>query len=261
MKNILKADLCKLKYNRGVKLLPLAVVVASLAMVAVTFFVSSGAKVEGGSVAIADMYGFEPAGRAGAKALVTLSNIYGFIAVIFAGLFTATEFTQGTIRNALCVGVSRTKVYLSKLAVSLIFLAVCMAISCIVFIVSFSVFFGFGDAAGFLRETVLLFRMQWLYHCAYAAIGCFLSFLIPNIVITVAAGMGIVIFSGILNAMSGKFDALNGLGPFIPNYYITRLNGELHNTQFLVMGGLLCIAIITLTAVIGCAAFNRRYIK
>jgi ABC-type transport system involved in multi-copper enzyme maturation permease subunit len=140
-------------------------------MVAVTFFASSGAKVAGGSVAIADMYGFKPAGSAGAKALVTLSNIYGFIAVIFAGLFIASEFTQGTIRNALCVGISRTKVYLSKLAVSLIFLAVCMAISCVVFIVSFSVLFGFGHTAGFFRETVLLFRMQWLYHYAYAASG------------------------------------------------------------------------------------------
>jgi hypothetical protein len=67
-----------------------------------------GIKVARGSVAIADMYGFEPPGRSGTKALVALSNIYGFIAVIFVGLFIAAEFTRGTIRNALCAGASRT---------------------------------------------------------------------------------------------------------------------------------------------------------
>jgi ABC-2 type transport system permease protein len=224
-------------------------------------FVSGGATVEGEAFTVTDIFGFEPAGRLGAGALATLSNLYGFIAAVFAGLFISTEFSQGTIRNSLCTGVSRTKVYLSKLAVSAALLALCMLLSCLTFIAGFTAAYGFGGVDGFVRDTLIIFFMQFLYHFTYAGIGCLLAFLIPNIVITVAVGVIIVVASGVLVEICSAFDVLKGIAPFIPQYYVTRLNSELHNTLFLATGAAVSLAFTALTAIIGCALFNRQDIK
>jgi hypothetical protein len=111
MTNILNAEFYKLRFNIGLKLLPPAAVLMSLAIMGFMIFASDGAVAEGKAFAVTDIFGFEPAGRFGAMALAALSNIYGFSAALFAGLFIATEFSQGTIQNTLCVGASRIKVY------------------------------------------------------------------------------------------------------------------------------------------------------
>ncbi|MDR2394579.1 MAG: hypothetical protein LBD93_10565, partial [Treponema sp.] len=98
-------------------------------------------------------------------------------------------------------------------------------------------------------------------HFTYAGIGCLLAFLIPNIVMTVAIGIIIVVASGVLVEICGAFDALNGIAPFIPQYYVTRLNGELHNPLFLARGAMVSVVFVTLTAATGCMLFNRQDIK
>ena len=261
MTAILDAELFKLKSNIGFKLLPPAAIIMTLVTIGFMLFVSSGATVEGEAFTVTDIFGFEPEGYLGARALVTLSNLYGFIAAVFAGLFISTEFSQGTIRNALCTGISRTKVYLSKLIVSALLLLLCLFLSFVTFIAGFTVIYGFGNSAGFLRDSIIVFMLQFLYHSVYAGISCFLAFLIPNIVITVAAGIIIVVTSGVVVDICSAFDALNRIAPLIPQYYVTRLNGELQNPQFLVTGAFVSIIWITLTAVIGCALFYRQDIK
>jgi ABC-2 type transport system permease protein len=261
MTNILSAELFKLKSNIGFKLLPLAAVIMPLVTIGFMLFVSGGATVEGEAFTVTDVFGFEPAGHLGAGALATLSNLYGFIAAVFAGLFISTEFSQGTIRNALCVGVSRTKVYFSKLAVSAVLLAFCMFLSCVTFIAGFTLTYGFGNGANFLQDSLTIFFMQFLYHFTYAGIGCLLAFLIPNIVITVATGIIIVVASGVVVEICTAFDVLNGIAPFIPQYYVTRINGELHNPLFLAMGAAASIVFVVVTAIAGCMLFKRQDIK
>jgi ABC-2 type transport system permease protein len=264
MTTILNAEFYKLRFNIGFKLLPLAAVVMPLVSIGFMLFVSGGATVEGESFTVTDVFGFEPAGYLGAGALAVLSNLYGFIAAVFAGLFISTEFSQGTIRNALCVGVPRTKVYLSKLSVSAALLALCMFLSCVTFIAGFTLTYGFGGAvasADFLRDTITVFILQFLYHFTYAGIGCLLAFLIPNIVITVSIGIIIVVASGVLVEICSAFDVLNGIAPFIPQYYVTRLNSELLNTLFLAKGAVVSAVFVALTAAVGCALFKRQDIK
>ena len=261
MKNIFNAEFFKLKFNIGFKLLPAAAVVMSLVAIGFMLFVSSGATVEGEAFTVTDVFGFEPAGHLGARALAALSNCYGFIAAVFAGLFISTEFGQGTIRNALCIGVSRTKIYLSKLAVSASLLALCMFLSCITFIAGFTAVYGFGTSTDFLRDSGIIFVLQFLYHFTYAGIGCLFAFLIPNIVLTVAIGIIIVVASGVVVDICSAFDVLNGIAPFIPQYYVTRLNNELHNPQFLIMGVLVSVGFVVVTAIAGCVLFKRQDIK
>ena len=261
MTALFNAEFFKLKSNMGFKLLPPAAVIMSMVTVGFMLFVSGGATVEGEAFTVTDVFGFEPEGYLGARALAVLSNLYGFIAAVFAGLFISTEFSQGTIRNALCVGVSRTKIYLSKLTVSAALLALCMFLSCVTFTLGFSAVYGFGNGANFLRDSLVVFALQFLYHFCYAGIGCLLAFLIPNIVITVAVGIIIVVASGVIVDICSAFDALKRIAPLIPQYYVTRLNGELHNPSFLLMGAAVSVVFVTLTAIAGCALFQRQDIK
>jgi ABC-type transport system involved in multi-copper enzyme maturation permease subunit len=257
----LNAEFYKLKDNIALKLLPLAAVVMPLVAIGFMRFVSDGATVEGQAYTVTDVFGFEPAGSLGAGALAVLSNLYGFIAAVFAGLFISTEFTQGTIRNALCVGVSRTNVYLSKLAVSGVLLALCMLLSCGTFIAGFTLTYGFGNSADFLRDTLTVLGLQFLYHFTYAGIGCLLAFSIPNIVITVATGIIIVVASGVVVSICESFDALNRIAPLIPQYYVNRLNTELHNPLFLATGAFVSVVFVAATTIAGCMLFKHQDIK
>jgi hypothetical protein len=74
MTNILNAEFHKLRFNIGLKLLPSAAVIMSLAITGFMIFASDGAAVEGKAFAVTNIFGFEPAGRFGAMALTTLSN-------------------------------------------------------------------------------------------------------------------------------------------------------------------------------------------
>jgi ABC-2 type transport system permease protein len=261
MTTILNADFYKLRHNIGFKLLPLAVIVWSIVTSCFMLFIQNGATVEGEYFTNADVFGFMPAGYLGAHALSTISNVYSMVIIVFCGLFISTEFTQGTVRNAICVGTSRAKMYISKLFTSAAMLALCMVVSIISFVAGFTVLYGFGDGTGFFRDTALVFAMQFLYHLTYAGIGCLLSFLIPNIAFSVAAGIVIVILEGVLVEICSAFDALRRIAPLIPQYYVTRLNDNPDNFGFLVLGALVSIVFILITAVMGCMAFRRQDIK
>jgi ABC-2 type transport system permease protein len=261
MTRILNADFYKLRHNIGFKLLPVVVIVWSVVTSCFMLFIQNGATVEGEYFTNADVFGFMPSGSLGAHTLSTISNVYSMAIIVFCGLFISTEFTQGTIRNAICIGVSRVKMYVSKLFVCAAMLALCMFVSIITFIMGFTILYGFGDGTGFFPDTAMVFAMQFLYHATYAGVGCLLTFLIPNIALSVAAGIVIVIFEGVLVEICTAFDALNNIAPLIPQYYVTRLNDNLGNFGFLASGALVSIVFILITAVIACMVFRRQDIK
>jgi hypothetical protein len=261
MRTILDADFYKLRHNIGFKLLPFVVILWSIITSCFMLFIGNGAAVKGGYVSNADIFGFMPQGALGVHALSAISNVYSMVIIVFCGLFISTEFTQGTIRNAVCAGVPRVKMYISKFLVCAAMLALCMFVSIIVFIAGFTILYGFGDGTGFFMDTSMVFVTQFLYHLTYAGIGCCLSFLIPNIAFNVAAGIVIVILEGVLVEICAAFDGLHGIVPLIPQYYVTRLNDNFDNSGFPASGALVSIVFILITAVIGCMAFSRRDIK
>ncbi|MDR1453700.1 MAG: ABC transporter permease [Candidatus Margulisbacteria bacterium] len=261
MTTILNSDFFKLWRNIGFRLLPIATIICTVVTACFMLFVQSGATVEGEVFTAVDVFGFIPVGSLGAYALTTISNLYGFIVVVFSGLFISTEFAQGTIRNALCAGASRSKVYLSKLAVNAVMLILCMSVSTLTFIASFTALYGFGDPAGFITNTVLVLGMQVLYHLVYAAIGCLLAFLVPNIAFSVGVGLVFVGLQGVLVEICSAFDVLNPLAPFIPHYYIMRLTENFHDAAFLAHGAAVSIIFVLATVVIGCLLFKRQDIK
>ncbi|MDR1272703.1 MAG: ABC transporter permease, partial [Clostridiales Family XIII bacterium] len=205
MTNIISSDYYKLRKNMAFWLLPLSAVVATVVTACFMLFVDS-ATVEGGeAVSAMDVFGFSPSGALGANAMFAISNLYAILAVVFSGLFISNEYANGTIRNALCIGKSRVKVYLSKLLVGFTMTLLVMFVSLLAFIGSFPVLYGFGNGAHFLVGTAEIFALQLLYHLTWAALACMLAFLIQNIVFSVSVGIFVVIISGVLTDIFTAF--------------------------------------------------------
>lgn len=262
MTNITTSDFYKLRRNISFWLLPAAAVVATVVTAVFMFFVDNGLTVEGGEAVSSDaVFGFLPTGASGVLALSSISNLYAILAVVFSGLFISSEFTNGTIRNALCIGKSRTGIYLSKLLSGAVMLLGTMAVSLAAFIGLFTVMYGFGDGSGFLIETLKVFALQYLLHMTFAAVAFMLAFLIQNIVFSVAVGIFWTVISGVLTDILTAFDGLSFFARIMPNYYITRLAENIGDGSFVLMSIVVSVIWIGVTAVIGCAVFSRRDIK
>ncbi|MDR1101069.1 MAG: ABC transporter permease [Clostridiales bacterium] len=262
MTKIFNADAYKFRKNIASWLLPTAAVVAALVTAVFMYFIDHGLTVEGGeAVSTLDVFGFNPAGAMGAYALSSISNLFAILAVVFSGLFISSEFAGGTIRNAICIGKSRIKVYLSKLVMCGIMLLIIMLAAAVGFIVIFTVMYGFGDGSGFLADSLKVFGLQFLYHLTYASLACMLAFLIQNIVTSVSVGIFCTIFSGVLTDVFTAFDGLGWLARFMPNYYITRLLDNVTNMGFIIQSIAACVMFIAITSIIGCSVFKERDIN
>jgi ABC-2 type transport system permease protein len=262
MTNIIESDFYKLRRNISSWLLPAAAAVATIVTAVFIYFVDNGLTVEGGeAVSSFDVFGFIPTGTQGALAMSSISNLYAILAVVFSGLFISNEFVSGTIRNALCIGKSRTGIYLSKLLSGAATLLVTMFVSLVAFVGMFSIMYGFGDSGGFLMEMLKVFALQYLYHMTFAAVAFMLAFLLQNIVFSVAVGIFWTVISGVLTEILTAFDGLGFFARFMPNYYITRLTENIGDGSFVLQSVLVSVIWIGVTALVGCEVFGRRDIK
>jgi ABC-2 type transport system permease protein len=262
MTSIISADFFKLRKNIALWLLPVAAIVATL-VTAVFIRFSDGATIEGGGevVSAQDIFGFDTSGSVGVNAMSTISQLYAILGVIFAGLFISNEYSNGTIRNALCIGKSRVQVYLSKLLTACGMMLIVTFSSLVAFIGSLTLLYGFGDGTGFFTHTLQTFAMQLIYHLVFAALACMLAFLIPNIVFSVSVGIFVIIMLGVLTEICTAFDGLGLFARLLPNYYITRLTENLSNVAFITQGALASLLLIAAMTAIGCAVLQRHDIR
>jgi ABC-2 type transport system permease protein len=101
----------------------------------------------------------------------------------FISFFIGEEFQNGTIRNALSLGRSRTHYYLSKFVIAAILALVGVIIMTAFGMISFSVVFGFGEVAGisdYIRFTFKSFSTLYLLILASVSIYVTISFLTKN---------------------------------------------------------------------------------
>jgi len=123
----------------------------------------------------------------------------------FINFFIGEEFQNGTIRNALSLGRSRTHYYLSKLLIAALLTLVGVFILTALGMISFSVVFGFGEVAEishYFTFAIKTFSTLYLLILANISIYVMISFLTKNIGIsliwsflyTIGTGFGAGIF-------------------------------------------------------------------
>jgi ABC-type transport system involved in multi-copper enzyme maturation permease subunit len=131
------------------------------------------------------------------------------------------------------------------------------------FVLSFTIMFGFGDAAAanFLPHTLSVFGLQFLYYLPYAAVACFLSFVISSNVLGVAVGVVYVISQGILINIFLMLDSLNFFAKLMPFYYVDTMQANMDSSAFLLQGAAVSIGYVVILTLIGCFVFQRKDIK
>lgn len=101
----------------------------------------------------------------------------------FISFFVGEEFQNGTIRNALSLGRSRAQYYLSKLVTATLLSLVGVILLTALGMMSFSIAFGFGEAAGisgYFSYAIQAFVTLYLLILANVSIYLMISFLTKN---------------------------------------------------------------------------------
>ncbi|HWO98934.1 MAG TPA: ABC transporter permease [Bacillus sp. (in: firmicutes)] len=123
----------------------------------------------------------------------------------FISFFIGEEFQNGTIRNALSLGRSRTHYYLSKFVIAALLSLVGVIVMTALGMISFSVVFGFGEVAeisNYFSYAIKSFSTLYLLILANISIYVMISFLAKNsgisliwsFLYTIATGFGAGIF-------------------------------------------------------------------
>jgi ABC-2 type transport system permease protein len=123
----------------------------------------------------------------------------------FISFFIGEEFQNGTIRNALSLGRSRTHYYLSKFITAAIHALVGVSAMTAIGMISFTVVFGFGEVAAinnYFWFALKSFSTLYLLMLANVSIYVMISFLTKNsgvslvwsFIYTIATGFGAGIF-------------------------------------------------------------------
>ncbi len=115
--------------------------------------------------------------------------VVAFMAVLFSGFFLGSEYSDGTLRNKIAAGHSRTVIYLSNFVTSAV--AGCLLYG--VYLIM-GLFGGLALTDGFKvfarREIVLYIVCAFACMVAFAAIYTLIGMLIPNKAVTVVVCIG-----------------------------------------------------------------------
>ena len=205
-------------------------------------------------------------GKDGVYAPAISYNFIIFCFPAFIGYFAATEFQNGTIRNALCIGKGRLAVYLSKTIAVFAGIAAMILLISVVSTVGYSAASGFGDitmleyTASFLRA----FLLQVVYFSAIASVITMLAFISRTPIMTMILGEGFIIISLIFQ--QGLVDNLAFLAGWFPDYYLKQLLQPLLGRGAAapavhVQGIAVSLAWIAVTTLITMAVFKRKDLK
>jgi ABC-2 type transport system permease protein len=189
-------------------------------------------------------------------------------AASLAAIWICDEFENGTIRNLLSTGKSRSVYYVSKLivvfAASVIFAVINTAVNAGII----TAFFGFGGPETFvIADLLMFFGGQLMIYFAYASIFVMAAFLLRHVGAALGVTIGYVafleaIFVLVLSlefASSVKF--LENLFPYFNIMQFTQVfQGGLETGSYLIAAIMCAVTVITSTA-IGMITFAKRDVK
>jgi len=150
--------------------------------------------------------------------LVLLLIFCGFIS-----FYIGEEFQNGTIRNALALGISRSKYYLTKLVVAAVLTIVAAVLVTGLSMLGFGLTFGFGDITGitnygqyFGLVSLTLLALIFSVVSIYVAIGFMTQSIGSAMIWSFIATIGM----GFVPGAFQKFEALKGLTWWFSESYL-----------------------------------------
>lgn len=123
-------------------------------------------------------------GASGVLGVAKNSEIVLFILAALVSFFVNEEFQQGTIRNALSIGRSRSHFYFAKgVTLASVTLIACVVLT-VLEVICFTIFFGFGSMEGidnYFLYGINVFLTIYLLILANVAVFVMISFITKNI--------------------------------------------------------------------------------
>ena len=141
-----------------------------------------------------------------------LSSNMGLILSIFITIFIATDVSNGTLRNKLIAGKSRTSIYFSHFITTATISATLILMNVLVFILFTCLLFGYGatlDGAEMVRIVFFLITgiITFVFSASIStAITLSIKSSAASVIITVLAGMGFSIIASLVHQADPLLD-------------------------------------------------------
>lgn len=265
MYSLLKSDFYKLVHTKSFYICGiLSAVFSSLSILAYNFLILAG-------------YGITDVSMLGLNAVDGLKQgIFGFgeavtiLVTIVTALFTACDFSHGTIKNILSAGVSRYKVYASKLIITLAVTVIFVILGAVSSFTTGAILWEVGDLTRDLYlEMLQIIGMAILIEFSSACLYVMLGFMIKKTGVTVSIALllnQIIVPLACAFASMGiknwfkleEFDLLK-YWPLTYARQITQI-AEMEQ-QDIITAVIVCVSYVVVTTVLGMIVFKKRDIQ
>lgn len=178
---------------------------------------------------------------------------------IFITLFVCNDFSEGTIKNVLSKGFTRTDVFFSKLFAVDIAAVIFWAFGVLVAVVTGTCIWGMGS--GFGAEHLAAMGAQLLLVLAYASMDVFIAFLFRKKAASLAIGIA---FSTVLQLLALLIDAILSsktafeLSPYLITTRVQNLAGAGPETGFVLWSLLLAAGYLAVFVIGGWLVFRKK---
>jgi ABC-2 type transport system permease protein len=247
MKHLIQAEWYKIQRNKTLRYLCIAIfVVNSISVIS--------------SVIVKNTSSW---GQSGVLKIGSSMNAIWFGA--FAGFFIASEFQNGSIRNALSLGKNRVHVFMAKVIAMLIAITIMLFVLAVSFTVCFTITSEFGTMSPgeFIPYFIVNFFNEVMFHLPYAGFFTMFAFLTKKPGLTILLSFGyefsLLATGAILENYPGK--DIKFLLQYFPQYYYTKIDEFLSNWQFITNGYWVCLGFTFIPILIGIYNFKNSDIK
>lgn len=268
MKNLIRTDIYKMLHMKSLYVcgfICLALSVASLYLLEFSSIILTESMNEFGSdpsltAALAELSG------SGQSWLAFGSSTLLFSAIIIS-LFVGSEFAQGTIKNTASKSFSRTKIYLSKVIVSVATTTVLLVLNGVLTILFATILWGFGSVdASYYMHIAKVIVTQLLLNAAYISVYVFICFTLKKSGASIAINILLINFASIVvSLLDLLINKITGFETTLTDYLISTnimFVGDAASTNGDIIQGLLvAIVFLALTCALGCLSFHKSDIK
>ena len=204
----------------------------------------------------------------------SLTNNIGLILPVFAGIYITMDISNGTIRNKVIVGKTRTEIYLSHLFTSMIFLVVSITVY-VAFTLAFGLlFFKFVEFEDMTRNLVYFFVTGTMTFAFMATVVTFFALTTKNTALTIILSVAFPMLLAIIPTVFSfiDYEKYKALVYFIPTFsnanttiapasILDLLGSRGMNDQLFYEGIASCVFFGVLNTVLGCLIFNKKDMK
>ena len=195
-----------------------------------------------------------------AEILSGVVSYYNIFFIIMIAMYVTNDYEKGTIKSIMSSGVSKTKIYLGRLSVS-IFISEIMFVLAFVGALAWGIFRGIPFVSDAMPWTTFEFvesiLVQMLIVAIYAMIGYFISVLIKKQMPSMIVAIAFINFEPLLISKIGE---LSGVDLSILDFNSVIEQIEMLDMSGTVLYGMLVLGIFVfvLTFIIGTAIFKHR---